>query len=496
MKIAVLCSLLIPIWVLALKQKKWYLYTLMAFAGILPEQFAIEIHEKIPLLSGTRILILIVIAFWLYHKVRTRTFTVPKSLMFFLGANVLISVIDMRLGTSELNRIALLVFERVLLVMAVTDLVESKEEFHRCIDFMILSSMALAVIGIMQTVLEFDVAPLLRIAAARTNAELTSRMSMVRASGTFNAISYSSYCAIMELLIYYRLDSTKQHRYSVAFALNATVLVCTMSRSGWLCMLGIFFLLLVIYRMRFIRRMVPGVLLTIVLLASLFAVQNNLCVAVVETTKSTINTVISAVIPDEILGSNIPATPPADSTDPTAESPVPSKPGHPLLFEISEEFGLNGEDPAGSRMVEWTAVEYMIKDGYGLFGYGYRAFLLGKLHYAYNRAVGWTVATTIDVGLVKLATEYGLAGLATLLIWLCYLFGYAFNHQKKGQDFDFYKATMLMIILYVLVNFLSGFLDETAAWLVFGLIYAYQRLDRVGLIAREAPVAEPEKWTF
>ena len=91
-------------------------------------------------------------------------------------------------------------------------------------------------------------------------------------------------------------------------------------------------------------------------------------------------------------------------------------------FKLSDDFGLNANNASYSRTVQWTAVSYMVNEGKGLFGYGYLAYVRGCLRYFYRQFGFWTVATTLDVGFVRIATEAGLLGLQRISdIWLIYL---------------------------------------------------------------------------
>ena len=138
MKYILICALFSPMVYLAFRQKKWYLFLLFGLMGVLPEQFSIEIHEVLPMVSATRILIVVAMSFWAYDKWKTRKFTWPVSLLIFLGVNILISIINLRFGADEFNRMFRFVFERVVFAIVVMDLITSKEEFEKCIDFMIM----------------------------------------------------------------------------------------------------------------------------------------------------------------------------------------------------------------------------------------------------------------------------------------------------------------------------------------------------------------------
>ncbi len=496
MKLVLLGILFAPLLYYVFRQKKWYLYLLFTFAGILPEQFTIELHEKLPLLSGSRILILILLGFWLYDKWKTRKFSFPKSLLLFFIINAAVSLVNLRYGGGEINRIFLLIFERVLLVIMLADLIKSREEFERCMDCLIMGCTVLAIISIAQTVFEYDIASVLYLKETLASVTITDRMGMTRAYGTFNAISYGCYCAFMTLPILYRLERTGRQRYSAAFALNFIALFCTMTRSAWLCIGGIGLLMIVLRRGKLIRRMVPSVLMIAVLFASLCFAQPKLMDAFVETGKSTINTLLD-VIPQSILPSAAPpaAEPPATETGPAETKPVAAEPTEKpddIGFELSEDFGLNGEDPTYSRMAQWTAVQYMAEEGELLFGYGYNAFFRGKLHYFYDRwGARWDVAGTLDVGLVALITECGFVGTLSFLALLGYVFVYAFRRRGAKEPLSFYAMTAYMIPLYLLLNFLAAFLNPGVVWMYFGLFYAYRKLDKNGLAEDHAlPAAD------
>ena len=510
MKLLILIALLFPVVFLAFKHKRWYLYLPFGLLGILPEQFAVQIHEKLPLLSGSRVLILILFGFWVYDRWKNKRVSIPWSLGIFLGINIVVSLVNFRYGFGEVNRIFVMVFERVLLAIMAADLIRDKEEFARCVDFMLMGSAALAVIAIVQTVFEFDIASVLHLRKTMASVFITDRMDMTRAYGTFNAISYGCYCAFMLIPVYYRLTQTKSQWYSLIFALNFVALVCTFTRSAWLCIAGVMLLMVLVYRWKMIRLLIPGAVISVALCAALCVAQPKLWPAFVETGKSSLNTVVTA-LPESVQEFFAPEKPqqtePAATEKTTPSEPAQTVPTEPAQtvptepaqtvpaapvqtappadnggsnnpFQLAENFGSNGEDPTYTRVVQWTAVEYMIKDGQALFGYGYNAFPDGRLHYFYDRwDVQWKVATTLDVGFVALITEGGFIGAISFMGLLGYMLVIAFRRKKKGA-FDFYQVTIFMIGLFLLLNYLASFMFDDAVWLFVALFYAYHQLDK------------------
>lgn len=475
MKIILLCAMFAPVVYLALRQKKWYLYLLMAFIAVLPEQFSVELHDKLPLLSGSRVLILIMLGFWLWQRWKEKRLVFPISLMIFLGVNILVSLVNLQYGiTGEIKRVALFVLERVLLVIMLADTIKTREEFELSIDFAIMGSSILAVIGIVQTVFQYDISSPLFLTETLAVTELSQRMGLLRAYGTYNAIAFGCYCAIMTMLVAYRLYITRKLIYAGAMSLLLCALICTLSRSVWLCLAGIIFVMLIFGRMKLLRRLAWGFAMTAALCVVLCCLQPKLGGALLETGKSSINTVLS-VLPESWVEQMFPN----GIWGGDAEAPD-KKPG----FELSEDFGLNGEDPTYSRMAQWTAVAYMAKEGQLLFGQGYNALSAGRIHFFYDRwSAKWFPTTYLDVGLVALMADGGLVGALSYIALLGYMVFVSLKRRIKGEQLDFYRLTAYMIPLYLLLNFTAAFLHMSAIWVFIGLFYAWKNLDEEGKLA-------------
>ncbi len=470
MRAVILCALFAPIVYLAFKQKKWYLYLTVAFVGILPEQFSVRLHDSLPLLTGARVLILTAMVFWLIDRIKERRFSIPWSLWVYFGINVALALFHLFFDLDEIKHIAVLLIERAFVIILLKDMIESREEFERCIDFLILGCCAVSVIGICQTVFDYDIASALHLTETMSSIVLSPRMGLTRAYGTFNAISFGCYLSIMLLPIYYRMEKTRKHRYSAAFALTFVALICTFTRSAWMCIGGVFFLMLLQLRLNMIKRLIPFTAVMIVCLI-LCLPQPKLMSALVQTGRSVINTVLM-VLPG--FGEED-----SSQSDPSVSTPeVPDKDENKLPLELDEEFGPNGSDPSYSRMAQWSAVRYMIGEGKLLCGYGYNAFPEGKLHFYFDRWLGeWETAKMLDVGFVALITETGLIGLLAHLGLIGYMAVCSWRNRRKGGAFGFYRMTLYSIPLYLLLNFLASFLYAELIWLLWGLFYAYSRLD-------------------
>lgn len=488
-----------PIVFFAFREKKWYLYLLMAFVPFLPEQMSVQLHDKLPLLTVSRVLIVVTAAFWLYQRVKERQFRPPVGILVFVGVNLLISLIHLPGDLDEIKRMFLLLLERGLVVVMLADLIADRKEFDRCVDFYILGSCVVALLGLVQTVFDYDVTQAIRWTKTASDVVLANRMGLTRAYGTMNAISFACYCAMALLPIYYRLESTRKQRYGCAFALVFLALIATFTRSAWLGVAGVMGILFLTRPVKMLRSLWFSGVLAVVLCLCLCAIQPKFGAALAETGKSVGNTVLS-VLPEQwrpqLQGNSSQGqTKPSDAADPTA----PTQTTQPTQPEISQDFGPNAGNPIYSRTFQWSAVKYMSQDGTLLLGNGYNALLQRQLRFR-HRAWGdkWVVATFLDVGLVRVVGETGLLGLAALLGFLGYLLVLCIRRRDRNGTLDFYKLMLCVIPLYLLLNVMAAFLDPPAVWLLFGLLHSYRRLDQKGLLKTQDQPAKPETkfWQF
>ena len=78
---------------------------------------------------------------------------------------------------------------------------------------------------------------------------------------------------------------------------------------------------------------------------------------------------------------------------------------------------------------------------------------------------------------------------------LTYLAVQAFRRRKQIGDFGFYKATGFIVIYLVVINVLASFLNAGAVWLLLGLFFAYENLDKQNALSAPA-LPSGKKWEF
>ncbi len=439
-KIVIVGALFIPIVFKALKYNKWYLYILFGFYSILPDTFAIELSASLPLITGSRILVLIICCIWVYNLKFRKREGIPKEILVYVLVEVCISIINLRQGFGEVNNIFITVVQQFMLVMAVKATVEEEEEVYNCIDFLIYGSVALGIISILQTVLKFDVTTVLNITQERVVENITDRMNRVRAFGVTNAISNGCYCAFMCLITMFMYEHRRRFRYIIFLVVNAVALLCTMTRSALLAF-GITVVVMALVRNRyFIRTYAKYIVLALVGIIGIFILKPSIFDSVIEVFKSILN----------VLGFD---------------------------FELSDDFGLNADNASNSRLMQWSAIYYMAKEGLLLFGYGYNAFLRGRLYYYFIQFEAWVKAPAVDTGFVAIATQGGVISLFNnLLLWTGIVVSSIRNRDRRHKAFDIYKLTIYIAFMYIIINVASAFANTELIWLYLAIFFSYRKL--------------------
>lgn len=439
LKTVILFGLLVSILVLSLKYEKWYLYIICGLYTILPDTFAIEISTSLPLLTFKRIFIVILFCILLYNNKIKNIIRVPKEIFIYTLINLVVSIINLRFGFGELNGIFIIIFEQFMLVLLIKGFISNKEDVYKCLEFVVYCSVILAIISILQTVVKFDLATVFALTESRVSQEITDRMNTVRAYGVTNAISNGCYISFMVLISIFMYEKTKRFRYIFILALNIIALACTMTRSAILSLGIVIFIMLIVRNRQFIAIYSKYIMYAVAAVIMVIVVKPEILNGVKEVFKSILN----------VLGFKI---------------------------ELSEEFGMNAGNASYSRMVQWTAIIYMYKEGLLLFGYGYRAFVRGKLFYYFKQFKSWTKATALDTGFVSIAVERGIVGLVNnILLWLKILYD-SLRFTKKGK-FDYYQLTVYIVILYMLLNIMSAFANSELNWIIIALFFSYRECD-------------------
>lgn len=434
-KYIIFIILFLPIVYISFKKRNWYLFLFFIFYPILPDTFAIELSNKLPLVTGSRILLLLLLIIWIFQKSLHWKLKIPILLLFYFITNLIISIVNLQNGVEEINRIFRLTIENFLLVIIIKDLIKTKSDFFLCIDCLIYSGVCLSVIGILQTTINIDISTIFNLIPARISGSISNRMNMIRAFGTFNAITFGCFCTMLILIILYQYERTNKAKYILGSVIILVALLCSMTRSAIMVLCATLLIMLLIRNIRFLNNYLKYIPLLLLFFLGTLLLKPSLVNNFIEILKACLN----------VLGAN---------------------------FHLSEGFGANANDASYSRNVQWTALYYMAKEGNLLFGYGYNAFIKGKLFYYFRQFSSWTKATALDVGFVSIAVESGLIGLfLNLLLWLG-IYISSLKRSKHTTTYNFDSLSTYIFFMYILLNISSSFINDKLIWIFIGLFYA------------------------
>lgn len=437
LKIIVLLVLIAPLLVYSIR-KRTFLYLIFALLPILPDAFAIELSESLPLISGSRMLICCIIMEWAIKKFHAKSIYIPKAILIYIVFNILLSVIHLCGNLGEINRIFILVVEQLLLVLVVIDLIPDKKVLHECIGALLYGSFIVAIIAIGQSLLKIDLASVLMLVESAVNGQVPGRLGTVRAYGTSNAILYGCICSFMVLIGIYAYEQKKQIVYLAVCAINMVALFLTMTRSAILALLIVLVIMFLLRNKVMIRKYIKFVPVVLLAIVAVVVVKPDLMSNSLEIIKSVLN----------VFGADM---------------------------GLTEDFGANADNAVNSRMLQWSAVYYMIREGKGLLGYGYAAYARGELYYYFEQFTAWVKAGALDVGFVKIATESGILGLLSHIGILAYVGVDAFHMSKGIRKLELQNFMVYFVILYLIVNVASSSPDGYVFWLTIALYFAYKK---------------------
>ena len=144
-----------------------------------------------------------------------------------------------------------------------------------------------------------------------------------------------------------------------------------------------------------------------------------------------------------------------------------------IQVDVSSQFG-NNIDASTSRLMQFSAFEDMFEKGVFLFGFGYQAFTRGLVYYFYPQFGSWSVASTLDVGVVSVMIESGIIG---LINWAAFFF-VIYLSCKKAKTFTFEVLIKYILILYFMLNILTACLYNEFFWLIIILYFANDKIKR------------------
>lgn len=402
----------------------------------LPEYYGIEFSESLPLLTVARMMFIV---FYIYTFINRRRNINLKGIClkklpkeyYFLGGYFIFRIISnlyyVTTYSDAIKTIFEIIFEQLLLLIALYLLAPTKEEIITTIKAVVWSATTLFAIGIFESftfIRPFDA--LYTVSRYMLNSYYV-RLGLLRSVTTMGLANfYGNMCLLVTPLIFYLHKTTRQKRYLVVLFLDVLAIIHSGCRSDMIFFIIISTIyLIMIFKEKdaFSSALKSGaiVLCTIAMwIAIMCSISERYNYYYVGTGKSLLNTVGFDFDLDE---------------------------GAP---EGVDGYGTNESAATYSRIFQLSGIKYALSIN-PLFGLGSGAQSRGDIQYVFKDKIYHT--NTIDMGIVEILVTEGLIGILGF-VSLSALFSYnVLKTHKKSRLPEYNKEVkfkLLFLTTYIL----------------------------------------------
>jgi hypothetical protein len=423
-------------------KKENFIYLFVFFYPILPEYFALDLGTNLPLLTVSRILLIILFVSCVFKgdKVLKKNKSLNIISIFNKNKNFLLYFILITISNiahinenASLKNLILIILEQAMLLICLIKRVDLQNSLEKCLKCLVSGSLIMGIGGIIETVSGTNLFYSLSTASRELTMANYTRLSVTRAEATFgHPISFSVYLLLVIPFIMYFFELTKKMFFKFCLIISIVSIFATISRASIL-ILSVYMIIMVSLKPKNERilyyRMFGLALLPIIFVAILFPSLTNL-----------FSQIVFSVL--NILG---------------------------FSFEVSD-FGRN-ESGSNSRIYQLQLVSQTISQK-PLFGFG--------VGYVYNNVMivsngnKYFKVTSIDNEYLLALIEGGivsLIGKITLYIstWL------ETKRTRKNDNLSkafFFSFSMYFIAIFTVCELTSA----RMLWIVFSLFCCYKNI--------------------
>lgn len=415
----------------------WEAVLFLALYPILPDYFALELSSSLPMITGCRVLIVLLGVMLLIRQgrellnfrkngLRALNLQLSDSYMLrfgFFGYFLILLIVNATFltKTSEsIKQLFVMVAEEYAVVWMLCLILTSRKRIESAVKIMVLTSGVVAVLAALSCILDRNVFYVLNTVNREMLMSDYYRLGMLRAAVGFgHPVYYGAYCAVLFPFAMYLVETTKNKRermvYSLCLALDFVGLILSNSRGSMLALgcLGmlVFGLHLIGKKLKHLfKTYLPIGALALVILV-LVASFSPLGIQFLSRTAGSVMDSIQSLFPVATQPTDPTETTPGetDPTEPTETEPTePTEPTQPPI-----EYGEN-QDGVGSRLDQFSGITWTVAQE-PLFGFGPNCHVQGNMAYMYYPNV-WSHVRTFDVNVVYIIGQWGLVGLAGFLL--------------------------------------------------------------------------------
>lgn len=479
----------------------WEVVLFLALYAIMPSYCAVELHEKLPLITASRAVLVLMGVMLIFRRrgdlLNFKQFgwrkwnlllTENKLLRYGLFGYFIILIIvnaTFLTQTSEaVKQIFVIASEEYALVWMLAMILDSREKIVSAVRVLVVSSAAVALAACISCSMGFNMFSLLNTVSRDMLMSNYYRLGMLRAAAGFgHPVYYGAYCTVMFPLCMYFVEESQHKRqrifYGICLALNFAGLILSNSRGSMLALGCLGVLVFVIrwvnkgLKKLFVTYLPYGAIALVILV--LVASFSPLGVSFLSKTARSVLESVESMFP---MSAQPVETTQTAQTDPSESQPTETTPGEtepqptetvpdetePQPTEPEVEYGEN-QDGLSSRLKQLTGLTWTLTQE-PVFGFGPNCHARGLMAYMYHPG-HWSYVATFDVNIVAIVGQYGLVGL------VAYLFQYGSVGitliRKKHRSDKLMHFLLLAFIGYVLCLLSISFLDKTA-WILIGII--------------------------
>lgn len=343
------------------------------FYIILPDYFAIEFSESLPLVTASRIMIVLLFVIVLIRdngRIYLNNF--DGSYYCFLIIMLIVNCIDITsLPGESIKTIFSLLLETWLFTYLVIRLVNGQEILHIAICGLVLASILVSILGMLETITGVNAFFFLTTTQRKMLQSVYVRFGAVRASGPFgHSVYYGTYQLCMIPFSLYLYDTRRKPVYFAAFILNVVSVILSGSRGQMAIMFLAMAIILFKKRYKYSLKYIKNILFLVPFLIVLIFLFPNAFSRILSLLRSVIQALTYS--------------------------------GERINSQLGNANGIL------SRTEQLSGIVWTFMQGRFLSGFGNKAHLAHLIKYFRDGA--WVKTSTFDVGYVAIFCQYGVLG--------------------------------------------------------------------------------------
>lgn len=408
---------------------------------VLPSYFAIEITESLPLLTASRMVL--IICFLTVIIKQKGKLSIPKLTKIDVNIKIyfilifIVNIIHITDSKSDsLNHIITIFIEQISILWIVMILINTRQKFEEAVEILMYTSGVVAIISIVGFIFNTNIFYVLKtVSRVMTQAGITDigyRNGLLRIEAGFgHPVYYGMYCSVMIFLSIYIYNYKKRKlSAAVCILLNTIALLLTNSRGVMLAVVATFAISFFVNgweeRKKYLRIICISIFFVIIVCVCSFSIR-----------KYMFNIIQSFFV---YFG---------------------------LSNNVLNNYGAN-TNYTTDRLMQFTGIHWTLKHS-PFFGFGYGAQANGVIEY-YNNG-RWFKTSTFDVGFVELFCCYGIMGVVACIFLIKGLLS-NIRYIKREAYWILFRNIFLVyfLCLFSVVNI------DKIFWVLFGLLLAYSRI--------------------